>query len=71
MGILQSRILEWAATPGDPLSGDLPNSGIEPRSPTLQVDSLLSESTLVQSCKRAKTTKEKKKISEFDGGLFN
>ena len=70
MGILQSRILEWAATPGAPLSGDLPNSGIEPRSPTLQVDSLLSEPTLVQSCKRAKTTKEKK-ISEFDGGLFN
>ena len=26
-----------------PLPGDLPNPGIEPRSPTLQVDSLLSE----------------------------
>ena len=31
MGILQARIL------------DLPNPGTEPRSPTLQVDSLLSE----------------------------
>ena len=40
MGILQARILEWAAMPS---SGDLPNLGIEPRSPTLQVDSLPSE----------------------------
>ena len=38
-GILQARILEWIAFP----SGDLPNPGIEPRSPALQVDSLLSE----------------------------
>ena len=30
-GILQARTLEWV---------DLPNRGIEPRSPTLQVDSL-------------------------------
>ena len=36
-GILQARILEWV----DFLSpGDLPNPGIEPRSPTLQADSL-------------------------------
>ena len=34
MGILQA-ILEWAAS-----SRDLPNSGIKPRSPALQVDSL-------------------------------
>ena len=40
MGILQTRVLEWVATPS---SGDLPNSGIEPRSPALQVNSLLSE----------------------------
>ena len=39
MGILQARILEWIAMP----SGDLPNPGIEPRSPTLQVDYLPSE----------------------------
>ena len=39
-GILQARILEWVAFP---FSGDLPNPGIEPRSPALQADSLLSE----------------------------
>ena len=36
-GILQARILEWVDFP---FSGDLPNPGIELRSPTLQVDSL-------------------------------
>ena len=36
-GILQARILEWVAFPSP---GDLPNPGIEPRSPTLQADSL-------------------------------
>ena len=39
-GILQARILEWVAMPS---SGDLPHPGIKPRSPALQVDSLLSE----------------------------
>ena len=39
-GILQTRILEWVAFPSP---GDLPDPGIEPRSPELQVDSLLSE----------------------------
>ena len=39
-GILQARILEWVPFPSP---GDLPNPGIEPRSPTLQVDSLPSE----------------------------
>jgi len=38
--ILQARILEWVAFP---FSGDLPNPGIEPRSPALQVDSLRTE----------------------------
>ena len=33
----QARILEWVAIP---FSGDLPNPGIEPTSPILQVDSL-------------------------------
>jgi len=32
----------WSELPYPP-PGDLSNSGIEPRSPTLQVDSLLSE----------------------------
>ena len=39
-GILQARILEWVAFPSP---RGLPNPGIEPRSPTLQADSLLSE----------------------------
>ena len=41
MGILQARILEWVAMPS---SWDLTKPGIEPRSPSLQVDSLPSES---------------------------
>ena len=39
LGILQARILEWVAMP----PGNLPNPGIEPRSPLLQKDSLPSE----------------------------
>ena len=39
-GILQARILEWLAFP---FSRDLPNPGIEPRSPALQADSLSAE----------------------------
>ena len=41
MGILQARVLEWVAIS---FSRDLPNLGVEPRSPALQVDSLPSES---------------------------
>ena len=37
-----SRQEYWHELPCVP-SGDLPNPGIEPRSPTLQVDSLLSD----------------------------
>ena len=39
-GILQARILEWIAIS---FSRDLPDPGIEPRSPTLQADALASE----------------------------
>ena len=39
-GILKARILEWIAVL---FSQDLPNPGIEPRSPALQADSLPSE----------------------------
>ena len=39
-GILQARILEWVAFPPP---GDLPNPGMEPRSPKLQTDSLPSK----------------------------
>ena len=37
-GILQARIPEWVAIPFSSL-GDLPDPGIEPRSPALQADS--------------------------------
>ena len=40
-GILQVRILEWVAIS---FSRGFPNPGIEPRSPTLQTDSLPAES---------------------------
>ena len=40
-GILQARMLEWVAIPSP---WDLPNLGTEPGSPTLQADSLPSES---------------------------
>ena len=39
-GILQGRILEWEPFPSP---GDLPNQGIEPKSPTLQAHSLAAE----------------------------
>ena len=38
-GILQARILEWVSISSP---GDLPDPGIEPRSPTLQADALTS-----------------------------
>ena len=40
MGIFQAKILKWLPCP---LPGDLPNPGVEPRSPALQADSLPSE----------------------------
>ena len=39
-GILQAIITEWVPCPPP---GDLPDTGIEPRSPALQADSLPSE----------------------------
>ena len=39
-GILQARMLKWVAFP---FSRGFPNPGIEPRSPTLQADSLPAE----------------------------
>ena len=39
-GVLQARILEWVPYPSP---GDLPDPGIEPMSPALQVDSLPAE----------------------------
>ena len=40
MGILQARVLEGLPCPPP---GDLPNRGVEPRSPTFQADSLPSK----------------------------
>ena len=37
-GILKARILEWVAIP---FPGDIPNPGMEPGSPALQVDSTI------------------------------
>ena len=39
-GIFQARVLEWIAIPSP---GDLPDPGIEPRSPSLQADTLPSD----------------------------
>ena len=39
-GIFQARVLEWVAIS---FSGDLPDSGIKPRPPTLQADTLPCE----------------------------
>ena len=39
-GILQARIVEWKAIP---FCRDFPDPGMEPESPALQADSLLSE----------------------------
>ena len=43
-GIFQASILEWV-TISSP--GDLPNPGIEPGSPALQADTLLSEPEII------------------------
>ena len=53
MGILQARILEWVSCPPP---GDLPNPGIEPRSPTLQANSLMTEPPGKPSCKSSYNT---------------
>ena len=39
-GVFQVRVIEWVAIS---FSRGLPDSGIEPRSPALQADTLLSE----------------------------
>ena len=45
-----SRQEYWSRLPCPP-PGDLPNPGIEPRSPTLQADSLLSQSQALKQRK--------------------
>ena len=58
MGILQAKIVQWVAKYS---SGDLPNPGIEPKSPTLQADSLPSE----PPGKLNNKGKERKKVKSF------
>jgi len=53
-----SRQEYWSELPF-PSLGDLPNPGIEPGSPTLQADSLLSEPQ-ENPCKRDKESKIKR-----------
>ena len=45
--ILQARLLEWVAFP---FSGDLPDPGIEPSSPSLQANSLPTELFCICIC---------------------
>ena len=59
-GILQARILEWVAFP---FSGDHPNPGIEPRSPTLQVG-------LYQLSHKGKPIKDKSNIKYIASSLY-
>ena len=47
-GILQAKIVVWVSIPS---VEDLTNTGIEPGSPELQADSLLSEKFGVSRCK--------------------
>ena len=70
MGILQA-VLEWAAS-----SRDLPNSGIKPRSPALQVDSLPCDppgkpKTLSRQNKISFKTKSITLLSESQRGLLS
>ena len=62
-GTLQARTLERAAFPSP---GDLPNPGMEPRSSTLQAESLPSELSgkmhlLIKTGGEGKNVKERKK----------
>ena len=59
--ILQDRILEWLAVPSP---ADLPNPGIEPRSPAWQEDSLQAEP-------QGKVAKTKKKKIQVPSSLYS
>ena len=59
----------WSGEPF-PSSGDLPNPGTEPRSPTLQADSLPAEPQLQKIARIAKTILKKKKKNEIEDTHF-
>ena len=60
-GILQARIMEWVAIS---ISRDVPDPGIEPRSPSLEADTLPSEPP-GSTIKRFKTAKQRKNIRKL------
>ena len=67
-GILQARMLDWVVFPF-PFFRDLPNSGIEPRAPTLQADSLPAEPPRETLGKRStETTQEPLEIIQVRAG---
>ena len=68
-GILQARILEWVAIP---FSRELPNPGIEPRSPSLQAGSLPSESPgKLKNTPKKMLTKKKQPLRKLGSLMFS
>ena len=67
MGVLQARILEWVAIS---FSRDLPDPGIEPRSPALQVDSLPTEPLAKPRVRLAQTNTLKLLMYLVDGFIL-
>ena len=61
-GILQARILEWVAMP---FSGDIPNPGIEPRSPALAGRLFTTITTWEAYCKGSSCLFKKKTTTLF------
>ena len=61
-GILQAEILEWVTIA---FPGDLPNPGIDPGSPALQVGSLLSEPPCKESSWKTKQNNGAKKETKI------
>ena len=59
LGIFQARILEWPCSP----PGDLPDPGIEPDSPTLQVYSLPLETQFILYWRAWKTMMESRWVN--------
>ena len=62
-GIFQARILEWVAIS---FSGDLPNPGIEPGSPTLEAGALTSEPPAKEGCMQTCRVKSSKCVHFSD-----
>ena len=61
-GILQARVLEWVAIS---FSRDLPDPGIEPRSPAFQADALTSEPQQQRAFQAERTSRAGVKVSVY------